>query len=72
MIKPLNILSLFGGAGGLDLGFHQAGFQTIWANEDGRQCCIAQFGVLYSHFNQTSVGDRERQRESSISKYLRI
>lgn len=28
-----NIVSLFSGAGGLDLGFQKAGFQTIYANE---------------------------------------
>jgi DNA (cytosine-5)-methyltransferase 1 len=29
----MKIVSLFSGAGGLDFGFHQAGFQTVWANE---------------------------------------
>jgi DNA (cytosine-5)-methyltransferase 1 len=29
----MNIVSLFAGAGGLDLGFKEAGFNVIWANE---------------------------------------
>jgi hypothetical protein len=28
-----NIVSLFAGAGGLDLGFEKAGFNVMWANE---------------------------------------
>lgn len=29
----MNIVSLFSGAGGMDLGFYKAGFNIIWANE---------------------------------------
>ncbi len=33
MTNRHNIISFFSGAGGLDLGFHKAGFRTIYANE---------------------------------------
>lgn len=29
----MNVVSFFSGAGGLDLGFHKAGFDIVWANE---------------------------------------
>ena len=31
--EPLSLVSLFAGAGGMDIGFEKAGFKTIWANE---------------------------------------
>ncbi|MBP3537811.1 MAG: DNA cytosine methyltransferase [Muribaculaceae bacterium] len=35
----MNLISLFSGAGGLDLGFHKAGFRTIMANEYDAKIC---------------------------------
>lgn len=35
----MNLISLFSGAGGLDLGFHKAGFKTVVANEYDTKIC---------------------------------
>ena len=35
----MNLISLFSGAGGLDLGFHKAGFKTVTANEFDVKIC---------------------------------
>lgn len=36
----MNVVSLFCGAGGMDLGFKQAGFNIIWANDIDEDACI--------------------------------
>ena len=33
------VVSLFAGAGGLDVGFTQAGFETVWANDLNTDAC---------------------------------
>lgn len=35
----MDVISLFSGAGGLDLGFHKAGFNTVIANEFDKKIC---------------------------------
>ena len=34
----MNVVSFFAGCGGLDLGFEQAGFNVVWANEFEQHC----------------------------------
>ena len=37
--EKIDIISLFSGCGGMDLGFSQAGFRILWANDIDRQAC---------------------------------
>lgn len=38
-MREFTAVSLFCGAGGLDLGFEQAGFKTLWANDYDKDAC---------------------------------
>ena len=38
-MREFTAISLFCGAGGLDIGFDRAGFKTIWANDFDRDAC---------------------------------
>lgn len=38
-MKKIKVVSLFSGCGGLDLGFQQAGYQIIWANDFLKDAC---------------------------------
>lgn len=39
-MKDVTVGSLFAGIGGIELGFEQAGFKTIWANEFDKSACV--------------------------------
>lgn len=56
-----NIISLFSGAGGLDLGFHNAGFHIEWANEFDKKITP----TLRKNFPNTKVDDRSITKISS-------
>jgi DNA (cytosine-5)-methyltransferase 1 len=47
-LRP-RVLSLYAGAGGLDLGFAQAGFELAWANERDRHACRTYAHNLGAH-----------------------
>jgi len=34
-----NVISMFSGAGGLDMGFHNKGFKVLWANDFNQDAC---------------------------------
>ena len=61
--KRLKILSLFAGAGGMDLGFKNAGFDIVWANDfdpDSVKTYKRNFG------NHIVLGDIEKIRSNHM------
>jgi DNA (cytosine-5)-methyltransferase 1 len=52
--SKLSVASLFSGAGGLDLGFHRAGFEIPWANEHDKKI----WATYDQNFPETSLDHR--------------
>lgn len=49
----LNLVSLFSGCGGVDLGFHFAGFRTVWANDINEDAAA----TFRKNLGEITVGD---------------
>lgn len=64
----MNLISLFSGAGGLDLGFHKAGFHTIIANEFDPKICP----TFKANFPDTHLieGDIRKVNESVFPEHI--
>lgn len=50
---PKNIVALFAGCGGLDLGFQKSGFNVVWANEHDKD-----IWATYEHNHQNTYLDK--------------
>lgn len=59
--KKMRLISLFSGAGGLDLGFHKAGFTTVMANEFDKKICP----TFRANFPNVELSDKDIRNISS-------
>lgn len=60
--KEFSVVSLFSGAGGMDLGFDRQGFKTIWANDFDKDACEthrkwSKATVVYGDISKINVDD---------------
>lgn len=60
MVKKQNkpkVVSLFSGCGGLDLGFKQAGYEIVWANDFEHSSCVTYAKNFGDHIVEGSIVD---------------
>lgn len=56
------VISMFSGAGGLDMGFHNKGFKILWANDFARDACDTY--DKWANFNED--GTRKEEKDCTI------
>lgn len=65
--KP-KVVSIFSGCGGLDLGFHMEGYDTVWANDFAEWACASfkrNFGDVIHNGDITQINP---YKDKSIPK----
>ena len=55
MTSKYKVLSLFSGAGGMDLGFIRAGFEVVWANDIDKYACATYKTNIGDHISCASI-----------------
>jgi DNA (cytosine-5)-methyltransferase 1 len=63
-LKKLNAVSLFSGAGGMDVGFKNAGFEIIYANELNKHACATYRENLGDHIHEGDVYNELKKMSS--------
>ncbi|MDA9159795.1 DNA cytosine methyltransferase [Rhodobacteraceae bacterium] len=56
-IKKLKVLSLFSGAGGLDLGFKKSGHEIVWANDFDKDSCETYMKNIGNHIIHGDIAE---------------
>lgn len=65
ILKP-RVISLFTGCGGLDLGFHMGGYETIWANDFDHWACETFKKNFACPIVEGSIEDIDPYKDKSI------
>lgn len=51
----MNAISLFSGAGGMDVGFRDAGYKILWANDFDKDACAIYRKNIGNHIHHGSI-----------------
>lgn len=62
----MNVISLYSGAGGLDVGFKNQGFNILWANDFEKNACATYAANIGDHIE---CGDIKLFKEDLVKRY---